>query len=177
MSIAKYWRDQVAQLKEFKVIAQSEDPEIAKVSEKITQLIDDQFIQTATEKGIARREKLLSITPYRNDTLNDRRFRVMSLWNNFLPYNYFGLIQRLNTLCGQDGYDINLNHNEYSLEIKVELTTKRMIQAVDTMVRNICPCNLLITIRLKYNKHFIFTGIKHSQLAAHTHRALREEVL
>ena len=177
MNIANYWIEQIKETKEFKALAETEDTEVIKLQQAIEDLLDNEFIESATEWGIARREKLLSITPFADDTLNDRRFRVLSRWNNKIPYTFRNLVAKLNQMCGKDGYELQLNHNEYSLEIKVELKTKRMLQEVDSLAHIMCPCNLLISVRLKYNKHYILAEDTHRQLQVYSHTGLREEVL
>lgn len=172
--IKDYWIEEIKQVKEFDRIGDVEDKEILTLQNAINSLIDDQFIQTATEKGISKREKLLKITPYADDTLESRRFRVAGKWFSSLPYTYLGLLDRLDALCGENGYSINLNHQEYTLNIKVELTVKRMEQDVRSIARTMTPANILVTVELRYRQHKELKKYTHRQLQAYTHRQLRE---
>jgi len=176
------WPPIMQELKEFQKIAEIEETFFNRLQQEIQNIVDDQFIQTATERGIARREKMLKISPFADDTLETRRFRVQGVaWNGKLPYTYRGLLERLDSLCGPDGYIMELNAGEYSLEygldIKVELTKKRMFDEVVKISRQIVPANIVVTVELRYNQHFTLANFTHAQLGQHTHYNLRNEVI
>ena len=177
MSIKDYWIEEVQKVKEFQEISNAEDPEILNLQNEITNLLDDQFIQDATEKGIARREKMLNIQPFADDTLASRRFRVGVKWDNQLPYSYKQLDQRLIDLVGEDGYTINLNHGAYTMIVRISLGVKRMLQDADLMVRNMAPSNLIITVDLLYNRYDDLAYFTYDELALKTYDQLRNEVL
>lgn len=175
--IRDYWIKELQNIREFQEIADAEDIELAALKAEITSMLDDQFIQTATEDGIVRREKMLKIQPFADDTINSRKFRIQSRWNDKLPYTYNQLLNKLNNLVGDDGYVIALNNLEYNLHIKINLGQKRMINDVSTVVQNIAPANLIITVELQYNRHIDLVAFTHQQLSLKTHQQLREEVL
>ncbi|MDU1348260.1 putative phage tail protein [uncultured Clostridium sp.] len=177
MRVRDYWIEDIKDIKEFKLIDEIENPEIDKLNKDIADLIDDQFIQTATEKGIARREKILKIAPFADDTLETRRFRVLARWNEQLPYTYRVLINKLNQLCGEDGYTVILNAGQYTLNIKIARIKKRMFDEVKLMARKIVPCNLAINVVIMYNQHSTLRNFTHGQLRNYTHKGTREEVL
>lgn len=176
-SIRDYWIEEIKNTKEFTLLSYIEDQELFLVKDGINKLIDDQFIETAAEKGIARREKMLKIVPFADDTLESRRFRVSNRWNESLPYTYRVLTNKLNQMCGNDGYTIDLNRDSYTLKIRIELTQKRMFEETKLMVRRICPANLVIDIELRYNQHKDFVALTHEQLRSYTHNQLRSEVI
>ena len=167
--IRDYWIEEIKKIKEFEVIGAIEDNELTTVSSAITQLIDDQFIQSATEKGIVRREKLLNITPYADDTLESRRFRISSRWDSS------DLTTRLNQLCGENGYTMTIEHDSYSLTIRVELTVSRMEAEVMDISRKMAPANMRVTVELRYMQHKRLFGYTHNQLKAYSHKQLREQ--
>lgn len=172
--LKSYWIEEIQEIKEFQVVAEIEDGELNTVNKHIQDLISDQFIQTATEKGIARREKILNLTPFADDTLESRRFRVLSKWGNELPYTYRSMIEHLTHLCGKDGFSIKLNSNEYTLVVRVDLTIKRMEEEARNLVRKMAPANLLVTVELRYRQHKELKRYTHAQLRAFRHRELRE---
>lgn len=177
MSLRDYWIEEIQKIEEFKAIADAIEPEILDIKGKVVDLIDDLFIVTATEKGIARREKMLKIQPFSDDTLSSRRFRVGVKWNNQLPYTYRQLQKRLADLVGDNGFVMTRNTREYTLKVKINLGVKRMLQDVDIMVKNMAPCNLVITVELQYNRHIDISGFTHEELGLKTHLQIREEVL
>lgn len=78
---------------EFQGIAGAEQPEFENAWAAVDDLLNNQFITTAGNLGLSRWEKILGITPKGTDTLDDRRFRVLTRLNEELPYTLpsFGL--------------------------------------------------------------------------------------
>lgn len=177
MSIKDLWPPIMQELKEFQKIAEIEETFFKRLQQEIQNIVDDQFIQTATERGIARREKMLKVVHFADDTLETRRFRVQGVWNDKLPYTYRVLLERLDSLCGPDGYVMELNAGEYSLNIKIELTKKRMFEEVVRITRQMVPANIVITVELRYNQHLTLANFTHEQLSQYTHYQLRNEVI
>ena len=177
MSIKDLWPPIIQELEEFQKIAEIEEAFFERLKQEIQNIVDDQFIQTATENGIARREKILKISPFADDTLETRRFRMQGLWADKLPYTYRVLLERLDSLCGPDGYVIELNAGEYNLNIKIELTRKRMFDEVVKISRQMVPANIVITVELRYNQHITLANFTHEQLSQYTHNQLRSEVI
>ena len=175
--IMDLWPPIMRELKEFQKIAEIEESLFEQLEQEIEDLVNDQFIQTATEKGIARRERMLKISPFADDTLETRRFRVLSVWNDKLPYTYKVLQERLDSLCGPDGYVMELNVGEYSLNIKIELTKKRMFDEVVRITRQMVPANIIIAVELRYNQHLTLANFTHNQLTQYTHNQIRNEVI
>lgn len=176
-AIETYWPDVIKEYKEFQELAGAEDPEIEALWQTIDNLLDDQFIETAKETGIARREKMLGISPFADDDLESRRFRIQAKWIDKLPYTYPALINKLNNLCGVDGYVMTRNCSTHTLDIKIELTKSRMFDEVSKVTRQMVPANFIITVELRYNQHSKYADYTHSQLSAYTHYQLRNEVI
>ena len=175
--VEEYYPNVLHDIEEYMEIAKTENPELEIAWQSVIDLADDQFIETATERGVARREKILKITPFADDDLESRRFRVLARENDKLPYTYRVLVNRLDQLCGKDGYVMTRNLGNYTLNIKIELTKKRMFDEVDKLVKKMAPSNLIITVELRYNQHLTLAKFTHAQLSQYTHKELREEVI
>jgi predicted nucleotidyltransferase len=176
-SVRDYLIDKILEIKDFEVIANIEDKELFLLNESIIDLLNDEFIETATEKGIAKRENFFKIQPFADDTLESRKFRLNAKWNSRLPYTHKQLIERLNSLVGENGYTLSIQYLEYTLVLKINLGQKRMLQEAKNMIRNIAPCNLAVSVELQYNRHIDLSKFTHQQLSQKTHLELREEVL
>ena len=162
---------------EFPLLCDTEQPEIDRLNAAADAVLDAQFVSTAGERGVARYEKIFGITPMDTDTLDERRFRVLAKINAQLPFSVRRLRQQLATLCGDDGYKLELDGGKYTLTVKVALTAKRNQQAVEELLADIVPANMVCTTSLLYNPHSLLARLTHAQLAALTHREMREEVL
>lgn len=177
MSVKKYLLDKILEIKDFEIITDIHDEELSTLNSAIVNMLDDEFITTANETGIARREKLLNIQPFYDDTLESRKFRIQTRWNSKLPYTYKQLENKLNSLIGTDGYTATINYDAYTLTIKINLGQKRMLQDVRVMMKNMSPSNMVVTVELQYNRHIDLAQHTHSYLNTKTHIQLREEVL
>ena len=162
---------------EFPLLCDTEQPEIDRLRDAADAVLDAQFISTAGETAIARYEKIFKITPMDTDTLDERRFKVLAKINAQLPFSVRRLRQQLATLCGDDGYKLEVNGGVYTLTVKVALTAKRNQQAVEELLADIVPANMVCTTSLLYNQHADLTRFTHAQLALLTHFEIREEVL
>ena len=162
---------------EFPLLCKAEQIEMDELASAAEGVLCDQFVTTATARGLARYEKIYGIVPQDTDTLDERRFRVLARINAQLPYTVRRLKQLLETLCGEDGYRMALSYGEYLLEVKVALTAKRNLSAVQELLREVVPANMVVSCTLLYNQHRTLARFTHTRLAAYTHRELREEVL
>lgn len=163
--------------REFKEIAEIENTILTDCWSSSNNVFLDQFIETLTENGCKRWEKILNIQPKGTDTLEVRRFRIKSRINEDLPYTYKALVNVLNSLCGEGQYTINLYNNEYRLKILIELTVKKLFDEVESTVKRMIPANLILEVDLRYNQHKTLSKYTHKQLSKYTHIELREEVL
>lgn len=162
---------------EFTLLCDTEQREFNRLNTAVDEVLDAQFVSTAEEYAIQRYEKIFGVVPQDTDTLDERRFKVLTRINTQLPFSVRRLRQQLATLCGEDGYKLEVNGGVYTLTVKVALTAKRNQQAVEELFADIVPANMVCTTSLLYNQHADLTRFTHAQLAALTHFAIREEVL
>lgn len=172
-----YLPDILKGTQEMEAIMEAETPEIAAIWSACEDLMNDQFISEATENGVARREKMLGISPFATDTLADRKFRVLSRYNENIPYTRKSLMQQLATLCGEDGYEIAFLTKDFTVKVKVALTAKKQEAAVGEMLERILPCNMAFTVELMYNQWQKVASYTWGDVNKYTWNELREEVL
>lgn len=137
----------VQEYREIKHIMNSEQPEIQKLEDETEIIKNNQFILSCDIDGIARFENLLGITPKPDDTLNARKSRVITRWNNSIPYTYKGLKEKLNVMCGEGNYLLIPSFNEYGLEIVVSLPLSGQADELDYMLSYMIPANIVVTSR------------------------------
>lgn len=166
----------VADYREIKAIMEAEQITAEKVWTDAENTLADQFVQTATESGVKRYEKILSIVPKGTYTLDERKFNVLARMNEQLPYTVEQLHSLLATLCGQDGYSLKINADAYEVVVKLSLVNENNIDAVSDLLNKIVPANLIKTIML-FNTYDIIGGYTHEQLSAYTYKGVREAVL
>lgn len=137
----------------------------------------DQYVETATERGISNWEAILKITPKGTDTLEARRFRVKTRLNEQLPFTLKSLRQQLENLCGVDGATADMAVGTYLLIVRIALVSKSNFNDVEEMLKRVLPENIVFDLDLKYNTHEVLSGFTHAELARYTHEQIRSEVL
>lgn len=138
--------------KEIKEIMKAEQSEIDLLWIAAEGVFADQFIEDATENGVKRWESMLGISPKGTDTLDERKFRILSKLNQELPYTLRKLEQVLTTLCGPDGYSIELNAAKYNIEVKLGIANHNNYGEVERILKAMIPANLTQVVTLLFNR-------------------------
>lgn len=146
--ISRYLPDFLREVQELKQVTETENGEFDRLYEKADDLWENGFIQTSDLQGIKRWENLLSIKAYAGDSLQERRARVLTKWNQQLPYTLKRLQERLDASVGTETYELYLRPDIYELELLVIEQTYRVMNEVREMTRGMIPSNLF----------FIFAG-------------------
>lgn len=147
VNLISYLPEFIQEYREIKHIMNSEQPEIQKLEDETEIIKDNQFILTCDLNGITRFEKLLGITPLSDDTLESRKSRVISRWNDMIPYTYEVLRDKLNLICGEGNYLMIPNFNDYELEIMVSLPLCGQADELDYMLSYMVPANIDVIAR------------------------------
>lgn len=137
------------QVLEFGWIMTAEQPEFDRLYRSLESLLDNQFFDTLDEVGVTRYEKLLGLTIRAGDTLETRRFRVKTKFNEHLPFTIRTLRQQLAALCGEDGYTLTLLHDQYRLLVQMDLAAKGNYETVWEMLERVVPANLALDLTLR----------------------------
>ncbi|MDE6125021.1 MAG: YmfQ family protein [Eubacterium sp.] len=177
IDLTEYQLDVLKNVTEMHAIMNTETPVVQAIWNACEDCMNDQFITEATENGIARREEMLNITPYATDTLEDRRFRLLSRYNENIPYTRKSLANMLETLCGENGYELTILTSEFTVKVKIALAVKKQSDGVKELLERILPYNMLFSVELLYNtwvKAKPFTWQNAHKL---TWKELKEEVL
>lgn len=177
IDVLSYLPPVLREFKENQEIAKVENPQIIKLWQAVEQAMNDQFIQTATEYGVYRRERMLKILPMGTDSLETRKFRLLTRYNEQVPYTRRVLKNLLDSLCGEDGYTLSIDAANKIIKVRVELIVRGMFNAVVDMLNRIAPANMILDVQLRYNQHSTFTNMTHAQLSQYTHHQLRNEVV
>jgi Uncharacterized protein conserved in bacteria (DUF2313). len=155
----------------------AEQPEFELMWDNVDTAFLNQFIMESTLYGIQRWERILNIIPRAADTLETRKFRILTMLNASLPYTIRMLEEMLTNLCGKDGFSLELLNEIYTLIVKVDLIAEQNFNAVVDLLHRVVPANIVINVFLKYNSHLVLSEFTHEELARYTHSELRTEDL
>lgn len=142
------------QFTEMKQIMRTEDYEMDKIDLSMRRVLDNAFIEDCDEYGIRKYESLLKIVPSIDDTLESRKRRVSIYWNNFVPYTYWVLVNKLDTLCGVNNYDIYADLENYIVDINIY--SVQNVSEVKLLLQKMLPENIVYNIYLA--KQFSVAG-------------------
>lgn len=177
VDILSYLPPVLYEIKELMEIANIENPALSSLWREIETSLDNLFVIISSERGIARYERMLKLNVPANDSLETRRFRVLTRYQEQAPYSYKVLKQTLDNLLGVGKYKIDRNVSTKVLNVKIELTAKGMFDSVVFMLERITPQNMVLKVELRYNQYTLLSKFTHSQLSKFTHEQLRNEVL
>lgn len=172
-----YLPNVLKELEEFKQIMLVEQKQMNELWDVIYNILDEAFADTAESIGLKRWETILNITPLDTDSVEVRRMRIHGRMLEDAPYTWNSFKQMLSGLCGEDGYTLQLKSKEYTLVIKVALTSKKVKDEVAKMADRVVPANLILDIDLLYNTYELLKQMTWEQAAERTYQRLRDEVI
>ena len=146
VAIENYWAAVVRDSAEFQQIAAAENPEFNKLNECIRRMLEDTFINDATEYGVSRWEKMLKIVPDVNDTLEDRKIKILTQLNIRLPYTWRMLKQMITSFVGENNFTMKYFNDISKLDIRINVTSDSQYNTVLTLLNNVVPQNIVVDL-------------------------------
>ena len=177
LDIKEYFPDVLKDVREFNVLDEAETPELKSLYECIAEVLDNGFIETAKEKGVARAEKIVGISPKATTALADRKIAVLAKYNENLPYTVRKLQEVLDTLCGENKYTLEIKNNDFTLNVEIELESKNSKPSVEELLERVAPVNMVLHVTLKYNRYEDMARLTYGQLAKYRCGEIKEAKL
>lgn len=166
VKLSDYLPDFMKSYSELNEIMKSEDPEFNLLYGILKNELFNQFIETADIEGIKVFESILNINVDETLDLNTRRFNIINLWGGELPYTHRNLMKKLNQLCGENGYKLEIKHNEYTVNIITSFIDNNRKNFLLNSLRNIIPANMIIANSNEVNvviKTEVYVGLNFSE--------------
>lgn len=145
INISKHYPPTVNDFEEFIEIGKVENSNFNRVRIELLQLFSMRFVHDTDEVGIARWEKMLKLKRRASDSLETRRVRVLAKINNKLPYTWRTLNQLLTSIFGEGNYHINLDPQEYIIELLIPSEHsyyRELLEILEPMI----PLNIYLMI-------------------------------
>ena len=143
-NIEKYLPGRFSQIEEFMSMCLSQNPEFENMEEIREKWLKNKFPTEADLDGIKIFEKILDIQPGANDSLEDRRFNVLTRLNQKLPYTWIQLHRMMAALCGWEGYELKLE--DFILTVYLAMDSQPKLHAVIDLLADVLPMHILINI-------------------------------
>ena len=144
INLLEYLPQFLQQFEELRQIMAAENPEFQAVSDKVNVVLDNTFIMYCNEDGIRRFEALMNIYPLPGDTLEVRRSRVMTRWNDVVPYTMKAFRQKIVVLQGNDNVQINLDADNYKITVITHLEKQGQQDDLAYLFKTMIPCNMVV---------------------------------
>ena len=147
LDMIKYWIPELRKIPEFRELAKVWEIEFKKLYECTQKTLDDTFIDTASEDGIKRLEKIAGIYPDEGDSLEHRRTRLYSYWNDGKPYTEGKLYNRLKALCGSSDFEIKPDYRNFLIQIITHVGDVGVMEEIEYMLDYFIPANLIVELK------------------------------
>lgn len=133
---------------EMQAINGANEPEIAVAWDALALVLADQFLETASARGVAVWEKELKIFPKDTDTLAGRKARIKAMWNLEIPYTIPWLRNWLTGICGPEGHEETIA--DYTINIQLDYTrlpdADSLAAEILKMLLAVRPCNMRVML-------------------------------
>lgn len=174
--LINYIPDFLRDISNLQYIFSSLDIQVDKIYDFQQEILSGQFIYYCNEKFIQIFEEMLSITPNKDETISERRNRLILKFNEKLPYTMFRLNESLDIICGKGNHSVFVVYNDYSITLRILSENSGVIMAVSDLAERMIPANMKVTI-LSFNTHQIVGKFRHRYIRKYTHRDIYKSIL
>ena len=158
--------DVLLEIPQIKQLYELTDKYVSKLVDDYEDVHSDIMIETSTEYGIARREKILGISPDARDTLESRRARVLLEWTDATSRNPLTLLwlkSKLNSLIGEENYILSLDTKNEKMTLQTYIDTFGVSSTLDRWLDTVIPLNIVVNshndIRITNTTELSFGGV------------------
>ncbi|WP_230202587.1 putative phage tail protein [Paenibacillus ihumii] len=129
---------------DFVELTETESQEWISVEQAINQLLDDQFVVSASMQAIKRREKILGIqADPATETLEFRRKRLINRYSTKPPFTVRYLQRQLDFLVGAGLTIVSVDPQAFMLTVTTNLDDAAIFKEVEHTVKVLKPANMI----------------------------------
>lgn len=132
------------EIKEFWDFCIGENPEFDRAKSGKDKWLNNRFPQDADIDGIRLWETVLDIKPNPTETLEDRRFKVITELQKRTPYTWSQLHKMLDALLGKDGYTLKKGY--FVLMVYLAMKSTSQLKHVMDLLQEVVPAHILLDI-------------------------------
>jgi hypothetical protein len=133
-----------AEIKEFIELTATEDVELAALEDAMNRQFADQFIETAGEQAIRRREQPLGIRADPSmESLDFRRKRLINRYSTKPPFTIRFLQERLDYLVGSGRAAASVDVPGFILTVAAAIDDANIFREVERTVKSMIPAHLV----------------------------------
>jgi hypothetical protein len=132
------------EIEDFVELDKTESAELDAMESAVQQMLNDQFVMTASAAGIKRREKMLGIQANpATESLEFRRARIINRYSLKPPFTSRFLQEQLDRLVGPGRTLVEVDPVNFLLTITVAIQDAELFREVEHTVKQIKPANIV----------------------------------
>ena len=155
IELCSYLPEVIKNVREYQVLCNVQTPQVNAMWKALEVVFDNGFLESLTEYGCQRWEKILQLTPDKSESLEIRRKNIWIRLNENLPYTWKRLVMLMDSICGENGYTMTLYHNDYFLDVSIQLTEQNLeshiVKQVLEMFERVLPANIEYIKKFRYD--------------------------
>jgi len=159
----RYLPEYLKQFLELVKLFEAERPQFQLLVHNQHKLLNNLFIETATDEGLKRFEKILHLYPNPTDTVEIRRSNVMAAWFSDKTYTLKTLMNRLTALQGNDNVQLDWDEDDaYLLHVTTRLEIKGQVDRLVEILEEMFPADIAYESKnyIEFDETFnLFYGI------------------
>lgn len=141
--IQSYWPAFYLNIADFVGIADIEDSELEQLRQALSQLFDDQFVISAGQHAIRRREQMLGIQASSSESLDFRRRRILNRYQTKPPFTVRFLQQQLDLIVGAGMTLVAVDPQSFLLTVTTNIDNASVFNEVLHTINTVKPVNLI----------------------------------
>lgn len=142
--IMRYLPDYYREIEDFKALSNTETIELDNMEIAIQQLLNDQFVMTASVDAIKRRERMLGIQADPTaESLDFRRKRLINRYSTKPPFTRRWLQQQLDRLVGPGMTIVSVDPQQFILIVTANIENANVFREVIHTVDVVKPANMV----------------------------------
>lgn len=142
--LMEYLPDIYQDVVDFVELTETESQELISVEDALNQMLDDQFVVTASEQGIKRREKILGIqADPKIESLDFRRKRLINRYSTKPPFTVRYLQKQLDFLVGAGLTIVSADSKNFILTVTANIDNAVVFKEVGRTVDVVKPANMI----------------------------------
>ena len=155
IELCQYLPEVIKNVREYQVLCNVQTPQVNAMWKALEVVFDNGFLESLTEYGCSRWENILDLTADKNDSLEIRRKNIWIRLNENLPYTFRRLVMLMDSICGKNGYTMTLYHNDYFLDVSIQLTEQNLeshiVKQVMELFERVLPANIEYIKKFRYD--------------------------
>lgn len=138
-----------------KALYATEKGEITEFIDNLLQTVNNAFLKTADFDRLVQWEKLLKMTPYEDDDVENRRMNIIQKMAFKPPYTRQNFASILRDIWGEGDYTFEINPDEFVVVIDIRANDPQLYLSFQETIRNIIPANMDVIFSIQYTHLYL----------------------